>query len=254
MPKFLTLSFFTIIISTFYLLDLQKDIHKSLLDINHKIKEIYIQKQTLVENFFLQYSNQANTIEKLQKQVLINKVNSIPLLNLQQEIKSLKNFNSKYILKDNIAVTRVLHFKNLTDYLKIWIDLKKKDNSINGLINHDMAAGIVKLENSKSLALLNQDEKCNYGVFIGKTKAIGITHGMRYSPNILVKFIPLWNTIKVNDEVITNGLDHIFFEGLKVGRVIQINKKINYLEAIVKPYDSATAKKYYTVYIAPPTT
>jgi len=74
------------------------------LDINHKFKEIYIQKLLSIENTYTQYTKQAQTIEKLQKQVLINKMNSIPLFNLEQEIKNLNNFNANYILKDNIKV------------------------------------------------------------------------------------------------------------------------------------------------------
>lgn len=251
MYKTLSLFLFSILFIGFYLLNLNKDIEKKLLDINHKFKEIYIQKLLSIENIYTQYTKQAQTIEKLQKQVLINKMNSIPLFNLEQEIKNLNNFNANYILKDNIKVARSLHFKNLDNYSRIWLDLEKNDISINGLISHDIAAGIVKLEKNKPLAILNQDEKCNYGVFIGDTKAIGITHGIKNSKNILIKFIPLWNNISIGDEVVTNGLDNIFFEGLKVGRVIEIIKKINHLEAIVKPYNISNVKKYYSVYLSP---
>lgn len=125
MYKTLSLFLFSILFIGFYLLNLNKDIEKKLLDINHKFKEIYIQKLLSIENTYTQYTKQAQTIEKLQKQVLINKMNSIPLFNLEQEIKNLNNFNANYILKDNIKVARSLHFKNLDNYSRIWLDLEK---------------------------------------------------------------------------------------------------------------------------------
>jgi rod shape-determining protein MreC len=251
MRKTISLFLFTIIFVAFYIFNLHKDIEVKLLDINHKLKIYYIQKLSSLENIIIQYKDQANTIERLQKQILINKMNNIPLFQLKQEINNLKNFNSSYIIKDNIFVAKSLHFEKLNTYTRIWLDFDKTDNKINGLIIHDMAAGIVKFEKNHPIALLNQDEKCNYGVYIGKDNAIGITHGIKNSQNILIKFIPLWNNIKLNDEVITNGLDNIFFEGLKVGRVIKIIKKINHLEAIVKPYASASAQSYYSIYKSP---
>ena len=74
--------------------------------------------------------------------------------------------------------------------------------NISGLLDGDAVAGIIKLQDNKPIALLNQNPKCNYGVFIGKDKALGITHGMENSQNILVSFIPLWNDIKEGDEYI----------------------------------------------------
>jgi len=251
MNKILSLVFFTILFIAFYFFNLNKDIERKLLNINHNLKKIYIQKLLSIENILTQYNDQANTIKNLQKQILINKMNSIPLFNIENEIKNLKNFNANYILNDNILIARSLYYENLNNHSRIWLDLKKEDTSINGLIFHDIAVGIVKLQNLKPLALLNQDEKCNYGVFIGKEKAIGITHGIKNSQNILIKFIPLWNNINIGDEVSTNGLDNIFFEGLKVGRIIKIIKKINHFEAIIKPYGSSSAKKYYSVYKSP---
>ena len=55
--------------------------------------------------------------------------------------------------------------------------------------------------------------------------------------------------IKVGDEVITNGLDGIFFTGLKVGKVVKIlNNNQNYKEAIVSPYAKQNIQQYYYVY------
>ena len=252
MRKTFLLFITTIIFIGFYLLNFNKDINKKLIDINHNIKMVYIQKKMDIESIINQHLNQTKTIKNLQLELQNKHINNIYIFKLKQEIKKINNFNSKYINKENINIARSLYFEKLNIYTRIWLDTNKNDDSINGLIsNNNIATGIVKLKNNKPIALLNQDEKCNYGVYIGKENALGITHGIKNSQNILIKFIPLWNNINIGDEVITNGLDNIFFEGLKVGKVIKIIKRINHLEAIVKPYASSTAQSYYIIYNSP---
>ncbi len=254
MPKKIFLLFFIILFAISYIFDIQKDIKSRILDINYNIQVYYTQKLITFEKIYTQYFDQANTIEKLQKQILISKMNSVPLIQLKNELKNLKNFNTNILPNQEIKTTRILHLKNISDYTQVWIDLKKHSSATNGLITNDTVSGVVILENNKALALLNQNQNCNYGVFIGDNKAPGITHGINHSQNIAIKFIPTWHNINIGDEVITNGLDNIFFEGLKVGRVIDIIEKRNYKEAIVEPYSSSSIKKYYYVYQHPSTT
>ena len=54
--------------------------------------------------------------------------------------------------------------------------------------------------------------------------------------------------IKKGDEVITSGMDNIFFEGLKVGRVIQVTDLTDMKIATVKPYVNVLKKKYFYTY------
>ncbi len=251
MGKKFTLLFFIILFAISYIFDIQKDIKNKALDINYDIQVYYTQKLINFEKLYIRYFSQANTIEKLQKQILISKMNAIPIIQLENELKSLKNFNENILPNNEVKTTRILHLKNISDYTQIWIDLEKSSSSINGLISNDTVAGIVISKNNKALALLNQNKNCNYGVFIGATRAPGITHGIENSKNILVRFIPTWHNISIGDEVITNGLDNIFFEGLKVGRVVDIIEKRNHKEAIVKPYSDSSIKKYYYVYQKP---
>ena len=216
--------------------------------VNHNIKNFY---QVIVINANDQldrYISQANTIKNLQKEIAKHKQNTIILSKLQNELRDLKSSMVLSDKKDGLVISSTLYFKNLTDFTQVWINLDKKDEKINGLIFNNAAAGIVKLENNNPIALLNQNENCNYGVFIGKEKAIGITHGIYNSKNIVVKFIPSWYNIKVGDEVVTNGLDNIFFEGLKVGKVISIKQNSNNLEAIVKPYNEPVVQQFYYIY------
>ena len=51
--------------------------------------------------------------------------------------------------------------------------------------------------------------------------------------------------IKKGDEVITSGMDNIFFEGLKVGRVTEVTNLADMKIATVKSYVNVLKKKYF---------
>jgi rod shape-determining protein MreC len=249
MRKFLFGSFLLFLFISFYLFNINKDIEKQFYQLNNSFKSYYIGELTNIVNFFDRYSSQASNIESLQKEVLISKMNEVPLIKLQTELENISNFNANTFEHDNTFSARVLYLRNIHDNTQVWLNYEKDNDHIDGLIYHDMVAGIVKSLHSKPLGLLNQNPKCNYGVFVGSQKAIGISHGIEDSENIIIRFIPLWANINLDDEVITNGLDNIFFEGLKVGRVIEIIDQINHKEVIVKPYLPSSVKKYYQVYV-----
>ena len=98
------------------------------------------------------------------------------------------------------------------------------------------------------MALLNGNEKSNYSVYIGEEKAPGIMHGTYKENLLIIKFIPIWINIQRDDEVITSGMDNIFFEGLKVGKVVGIKKRANMQEAIIEPYAKTLQAEYFNVY------
>ena len=52
----------------------------------------------------------------------------------------------------------------------------------------------------------------------------------------MVKFIPKYAKIKVGDEILTSGLDNIFFAGIPVGVIDEVIDEEMYLNAKVKPY------------------
>ena len=54
--------------------------------------------------------------------------------------------------------------------------------------------------------------------------------------------------ISIGDEVISSGMDNIFFRGLKVGKVIKINKMPDMQEAIIQAYSQVREKKYFYTY------
>ncbi|MDR3346443.1 MAG: rod shape-determining protein MreC, partial [Campylobacteraceae bacterium] len=89
------------------------------------------------------------------------------------------------------------------------------------------------------------DPKSTFAVYLGSEKIKGIAFGAENS--IEVRYIPLWTEPKVDDEVITSGLDNIFFEGVRVGKVTDVHKDESYFTAVVKPYAAISVPDFFHV-------
>ena len=234
--------------SLFYIFKMDRPITERFTFMNN-FKEFYVRKSNEVSEFIEQYLNQANTIEALRAQNDILQQYQILYTNTHNDLQRLqesiyKNPNASV----RLHLSNVLSYVEFDDYTKIWLDYEKTDNKILGLISQNFAAGIVKNKAGKALALLNGNEKSNYSVYIGEQKAPGIMHGTYKNNLLIIKFIPIWINIQRDDEVITSGMDNIFFEGLKVGRVVGIKKRANMQEAIIEPYAQTLQAEYFYVY------
>lgn len=241
-------TFILFIIGLVYIFNADKPFTEKFTVVNN-IKQFYVQQVIAFGNWTQKYFNQADTIESLREEnhtlsqyrTLYSKANT-SLKVLQNAIFELDN--SMIELK----LSNVLSYVSFDDYTKVWLDYEKKDQQILGLISNNYAAGIVKNFAGKSMALLNGNEKANYAVFVGENKAPGIVHGSHNDNLIVIKYIPIWMNIKVNDEVLTSGMDNIFFQGLKVGKVVKIKKLADMQEAYVSPYAQALKEEHFYVY------
>lgn len=214
----------------------------------NNFKKYYVQKMVSLEKTISTYFNQVNNISKLQEENAQLKKYEILATKTSHELDSLNKILSHNELSNvQLSFTNVLSYVNFDDFTKVWLDFPKPDKKILGLISNNYAAGIIKQVSGKSLGLLNGNPKANYAVYIGITKAPGIVHG-EHQHLLVIKYIPIWMTINVNDEVITSGMDNIFFEGLKVGKVVKINKMADMQEAYVAPYINVLNQKHFYVY------
>ncbi|MFA9372594.1 rod shape-determining protein MreC [Poseidonibacter sp.] len=239
-----------IIISLSYLFDLDKLVVKKLTIFND-LKLAYINKvisiSTTVEKYFSQASNierlRAENNDLLEYKILYN--TSQKKLDSINELITSINLNED---KSKVTITKVLSYINYNDFTKVWLDHEKKDDTILGLITENYAAGIVVRENDRAVALLNGNKKSSYAVFIGKNKIPGIFMSSNDIRNVVIKYIPIWAKVNVGDEIITSGMDNIFFEGLKVGKVTKVTKYPDMQIAEIKPYANVLEKKYFYIY------
>ncbi len=213
------------------------------------LKRFYIDSALSIQKTSEKYFKQVTTIDKLQEEN--KKLRNYKLLyqTSKNELDSiLKTIGIPNSTTEQIKFTKVLSYIDFDDYTKVWVDLKKQNNDILGLISDNYAAGIVINEKGRAKALLNGNEKCNYAIFIGEDKAPGIIHSSKNAHTLIAKYIPIWFDIKKGDEVITSGMDDIFFQGLKVGRVVSIEKMQDIQEATIMPYAKVLKQKFYFVY------
>ena len=197
------------------------------------IKKEIIASYDIISFKLSSYFNQANQIRILKKENKLYRdyIESVyPLLN---NYKKLKEF--KLIHNPKIAFTQTISYANLPDMTSIYIDYFDRNfTHPKGLIYNNFVAGIVtKSFKDYSLALLNINPKTIYTVFIGKEKIPGIAFG---GEEMKIKYIPKYKKIKVGDLVLTSGLDKIFYEGVKVGKITSVIQKKLYQEAIIKPF------------------
>ncbi len=243
----------TLLIGLFYVLHFDEVLADRFTAINNLKKEYIFQTDALTSNVS-SFFDQASKIKELtlENQELFKFKNlhtssTHELSNIQSNIQTL---NAQV---QSLEIVKVLSYVNFNDFTKVWLDIDKQNDNIQGLVDGEYSAGIVVRKANKAQALLNGHEKSNYSVYIGENKAPGIIHKNKHKDLLSIKYIPIWININIGDEVITSGMDNIFFEGLKVGRVVKINKMQDQQEAFIKPYSQVLQKKYFYIYKKEPT-
>ncbi len=212
------------------------------------LKIAYINKVITLSSTTEQYIDQANTIERLKIENDELKEYKILYEASKNQLNSLKEFLTNIDLSENkpkIELVKVISYINYNDFTKVWLDQEIDDDTILGLITDNYAAGIVVSRNGRAVGLLNGNKECSYAVFIGENKAPGIITSSDNQDELQIKFIPVWSEINKGDEIVTSGMDNIFFEGLKVGRVIEVTNLADMKIATVQPYVNVLKKKYF---------
>ncbi len=241
------LSYFFIIIALFVgAMYYNNLIQSPIITALNSIKSSYLNTIEFIENKIDKHLFQAQKIQNLKKQLKQYKNNDLALQQVTSELHDVyKENNSSLAINPKIELVRAISYEKFGNLNRLWMDIPEYNASkIYGLTYKRFVAGIVINKNNKPLALLNSDIKSAYSVYVGKEKAPGIAHGNN-GKNIVINFIPAWFSIQAGDEVITSGLDNIFFKGLKVGKIISVTKSQGYQNALVKQYYKANEPSYF---------
>lgn len=233
-----------------YLFELDKFLAKEF-KIFASMKKSYIETYISVSENFANHFEQERIIKELQNENLELREYKILYNTTISKVDNLKNFLENVEIPEinsKIEVVRVLSYIDFDDFTSIWLDKVSSDNKISGLISENYAAGISMTKNGKSIGLLNGNKDCTYAVFIGNEKNPGIATANEDSNLLSVKFIPVWADINVGDEVITSGMDNIFYEGLRVGKVIDVKDFPEMKVATIKPYANPLKKRFFYTY------
>lgn len=199
--------------------------------------------KTSISDSLENYTNQATQLENLKNTKEQKERGDIQIANLKAEVAQMRSLIGTNLKPREVEtfLVRAYSFVNMGQYSRIWLtgdDLSpklKEGNKVFGLIKDGYTAGIALYKDDLLLGILNGDSKVSYGVYVGEAKNIGILK-TDISGSVVVEYINAWKEIKVGDEIITNGLDNIFFEGLGVGRVKKVRQEYSYIVAEVELY------------------
>jgi len=240
MNKKLIFFFILTVVILSYIFNVDRFIKNQVSTLNRSITNSYLNIMVTTQEFIDKYINQLNYIDQLLKQnedYLQYKIKYNQFLSLSK-----KNIDQDLVEKKlKLQKISALKYDKLNDFSKIVLTKKKDDNkTINALITYSgYSAGIAMNIDNMFIGYLNNNTKCNYAVYIGNSKATGITSGVTTEGDLVIKFIPLWQEVNIGDEVITSGMDDIFPIGIKVGVVKRIksteNTKIVYVQTYVDP-------------------
>lgn len=142
-----------------YIFNVDQSLSSKFIFIN-KIKDYYTEKLVIIEKTLTKYFFQAQTIENLElenqdlkKFRLLYTEKNLELTHIKDSHMDLKNY------KADLRLAQVLSYVDFDDFTKVWLDAKKTDTQIEGLISENYAAGIVVNKDNQALALLNGNEK-----------------------------------------------------------------------------------------------
>ena len=177
---------------------------------------------------------------------------NLKLLKDKSIFKSFKNvdsLNSSNVLTNaNIILNSINKNKNI-----IIIDKGKRDGVIKemGVITTNGVVGVIRniTENYSSIiSLLNTDLKIN--AILKNTSTIGsISWDGKNSKIVSLNDIPLSNSLKIGDTVVTGGMSFYFPKGIPIGKIIDYkNQNVNgYYEISVSLFNNFSSLS--TLYI-----
>lgn len=204
------------------------------------IKQNYQNFTQNIEDKSQSYLFQKESIEKLHKE---NRVLRKRLLEQMHYIGQVKNIYDMLprltrLPVSNISLVETISYVKLNSFSQIILTKPKglQKNALYGLVQDYVVAGIAQVQNNQLYGYLTSDDKCRFSVFIGKSKAPGIAIGVKEN-EMLIKFIPKWHKIQSGDQVVTSGLDNIFFADIPVGIVSKIDVQSSYTVAYIKTYN-----------------
>lgn len=221
-------------------------IKKNILWINDVIIGNFYNLKEYVYNNISKHFNQAEQISYLKKRNQELENSSILATTFANELNRLLEDRNSTQYFPRISLVRAISYVQINDYKRVWLDLVKNyENKNRGLIYKGFTAGISINKDGRVMALLQGDDQCVFSVYIGKDKVPGLIQGR--NGKIYVNFIPKWAKIKIGDEILTSGLDGIFFAGIPVGVITKINDEDMYQSAEIDPYAKINIPAYFYI-------
>jgi rod shape-determining protein MreC len=214
--------------------------------LNNYVLEKYLYTKEYINSSISEHFAQQETIKRQKKEIKELEKSALLSIAFAGKLNDILKDNNLSTYKPDVKMIRAISYSNLNNYNRVWLDFKDFNKSkIYGLLYQGYATGIVVEKNSHPLGLLLGDTSSIFSVYVGKDKIPGVLQGDK--KDVLVKYIPLWMNPKIGDDVVTSGMDDIFFQGVRVGKVIGIRKEESSKTVIVQPYVNLKVPTYLHV-------
>ncbi len=214
-------------------------ISDTFLNIINPLKQKYKNFTQNLEDKSQSYIYQKESIQRLSKENRILRKRLLKQIHYIEQVKNIYEVlpDLSQLPVDNISIIETISYVKLNSFSQVMLTKPKglEEDKLYGLIQGNVVGGTARVHNNQLYGYLTSDKKCRFSVFIGDTKAPGIAIGS-VENEMIVKFIPKWHKIQVDDPVVTSGLDGIFFTDLPVGKVTKVEVQSAYTVAHIKTY------------------
>ncbi len=196
---------------------------------------IFIYFSFLVNRFYLSqnFSKSSSSAEK-------------KIINYSEIIEENKRLKRMLKLKEEshfkrFIVAKVVSFIPYIFPAELIVNRGENDNVVNGMvvITKDLylVGKVEKAEKNISYVSTIFNKSLKVSAVVSSTKEVGIIEGGT-TPFLLLKYISSDSKIKIGDEIITSGYSEFYPSGIKVGKVVKIEKQKNslFLKIYIKPY------------------
>ncbi|BAM33540.1 rod shape-determining protein [Helicobacter cinaedi CCUG 18818 = ATCC BAA-847] len=241
------------IASILVLMEVDRGIQAKILGVSDYIKTFFLNTGESIADTYNRHFDQAAQIESLNQKLQDYDKLSLENQNLKNELVKYQKIVGQdgfiHGLSD-FHLARIISFATLGEKDRVWLDTNLSnyrksealEDRIFGIVKDNAALGVAVVQNGRVEGFLNGNANCNYDVYIGQNRVMGIVSGSS-GGNLLVDYIP-WTEIHKGDRVFTSGLDGIFLENIPVGVVENVRENYGYLSVEVKPYASLGELSY----------
>lgn len=242
------------IASILVLMEVDKGIQAKILSVSDYIKTFFLNTGESIADTYNRHFDQAAQIESLNQKLQDYDKLSLENQNLKNELVKYQKIVGQDGFTHGLSdfhLARIISFATLGEKDRVWLDTNLSnyrkgealEDRIFGIVKDNVALGVAVVQNGRIEGFLNGNANCNYDVYIGQSRAMGIVSGSS-GGNLLVDYIPDWIEIYKGDKVFTSGLDGIFLENIPVGVVENVRENYGYLSVEVKPYASLGELSY----------
>ncbi|HRR95729.1 MAG TPA: rod shape-determining protein MreC [Candidatus Ratteibacteria bacterium] len=169
-----------------------------------------------------------------------NIINYSEIINENERLKKILKLNEEGKLNEFI-VGRIINFIPSLFPGELVVDKGQKENVETGMVvitdDLNLVGKVERVEENVSYVSTIFNSKTKISSVLFSTGEVGIIEGGT-TPFVLLKYISSDSNIKIGDEVLTSGYSKSFPAGIKIGKVVKIEKETNslFLKIYVKPY------------------